>query len=230
MHHLHLALGAVMTARDGWRRPAVYSTVEQEVASIRGAAGLSDISPDAKAALRGSGAGDLVDGAFGEALGLRVGRCALLPGSDSPSRAPVLLARLTRDEMMGFAEPAERGNVLDLLAGRAGPRSHALDLTSALAGVVVTGPAAASALSAVSGLDTSPAGLPNMSCAQGEAAGVHAIFVRADLGELPGIRLYFGREYGEHLWEALLDACRDHGAAPVGLEALARVRTTEPMR
>ena len=62
-----------------------------------------------------------------------------------------------------------------------------------------------------------------MGCAQGEAVGVHGIFVRADRGGVPGYRLYFGREYGEYVWEALLDAGREYGAAPVGIEALALI-------
>ena len=47
--------------------------------------------------------------------------------------------------------------------------------------------------------------------------------MRADRGGVPGYRLYFGREYGEHVWEALLDAGREYGAVPVGIRRRWRV-------
>ena len=229
MHHLHLELGARMVEEGGWQRPAVYTTVDEEVDRLRGAAGITDVSPDGKISLQGSSIGSMVDGAFAEARsdeGLRAGECAFVANSGKPHAPPVLLARLASDEMVAFTGPPEREGVRDSLASHAGPTAQAVDLTSALAGAAITGPSAALVLSSVSGLDTSPDNLPDMGCAQGEAAGVHGIFVRADRGGVPGYRLYFGREYGEYVWEALLDAGREYGAAPVGTEALARLRWT----
>ena len=229
-----------MVEEEGWQRPVVYSTVDEEVERLRGAAGLTDISPDGKVNLQGHGVGGLVDSAFSRqerlsdsasgaesALGaLRAGECVFVAASEKPDAPPVLLARLASDEMVAFTGPSERGTVHASLSGHAGPTAQAVDLTSALAGAAITGPSAALVLSSVSGLDTSPDNLPGMGCAQGEAAGVHGIFVRADRGGIPGYRLYFGREYGEYVWEALLDAGREYGAAPVGTEALARLRWT----
>ena len=229
MHHLHLELGARMVEEGGWQRPAVYTTVDEEVDRLRGAAGITDVSPDGKISLQGSSIGSMVDGAFAEARsdeGLRAGECAFVANSGKPHAPPVLLARLASDEMVAFTGPPEREGILDSLAGHAGPTAQAVDLTSALAGVAINGPSADLVLSSVSGLDTSPDNLPDMGCAQGEAAGVHGIFVRADRGGVPGYRLYFGREYGEHVWEALLDAGREYGAVPVGTEALAGLQCT----
>ena len=73
-----------------------------------------------------------------------------------------------------------------MLSGHDGPTAQAVDLTSALAGAAITGPSADLVLSSVSGLDTSPDNLPDMSCAQGEAVGVHGILVRADREGYPG--------------------------------------------
>ena len=229
MHHLHLELGAKMVEAGGWQRPAVYTTVDEEVERLRGAAGITDVSPDGKISLQGIGVGGMVGGAFAEARPMEnmySGKCAFVAASGKPDGPPVLLARLASDEMVAFTGPPEREGVRDSLASHAGPTTQAVDLTSALAGAAITGPSAALVLSSVSGLDTSPSNLPDMGCAQGEAAGVHGIFVRADRGVVPGYRLYFGREYGEYVWEALLDAGREYGAAPVGTEALARLRWT----
>ena len=229
MHHLHLELGAKMVEEEGWQRPVVYSTVDEEVERLRGAAGLTDISPDGKISLQGSSMGGMVGGALfeahsGEELG--TGECVFVAAPERPDAPAVLLARLASDEMVAFTGPSEREAVHASLSGHDGPTAQAVDLTSALAGAAITGPSAALVLSSVSGLDTSPDNLPDMGCAQGEAAGVHGIFLRADRGGMPGYRLYFGREYGEYVWEALLDAGREYGAAPVGTEALARLRWT----
>ena len=226
MHHLHLELGAKMVEAGGWQRPAVYTTVDEEVERLRGAAGVTDISPDGKISLQGRSIDSMVDGAFAEARsdeGLRTGKCAFVTPSGSSDAPAILLARLAIDEMFAITGPSEREAVQASLASYAGPTAQAVDLTSALAGAAITGPSAALVLSSVSGLDTSPDNLSDMGCAQGEAAGVHGIFVRADRGGVPGYRLYFGREYGEHVWEALLDAGREYGAAPVGTEALALI-------
>ena len=230
MHHLHLELGAKMVEAGGWQRPAVYTTVDEEVERLRGAAGLTDVSPDGKISLQGSGVGGMVGGAFAEARSMEnmhSGKCTFVAASGRPDTPAALLAQLAEDEIVAFTGPPEREGVLaTCLAGHAGPTAQAVDLTSALAGAAITGPSAALVLSSVSGLDTSPGNLPDMGCAQGEAAGVHGIFVRADRGGVPGYRLYFGREYGEHVWEALLDAGREYGAAPVGTEALAGLQWT----
>ena len=226
MHHMHVELGATMVDEGGWQRPTVYSTVEEEVELLRGAAGISDISPDGKISLQGSGISGMLGGAFAGASsgeGLGTGECALMTPSGSLDAPAVLLARLADDEMLAITGPSERGVVHTGLAGHAGPTAQAVDITSALAGAAITGPAAASVLSTVSGLDASAHSLGDMGCAQGEIAGVHGVFVRADRGGISGFRVYFGREYGEYVWEALLDSGRDCGASPVGIEALAAI-------
>ena len=226
MHHMHVELGAQMVEEDGWQRPAVYSTIEEEVELLRDAAGISDISPDGKISLQGSGVGDMVGGGFAGARSgesLRTGECVFVTSLERPDGLAVLLARLAADEMLVISGPSERGAVHTVLAGHAGPTAQAVDITSALAGAAITGPSAASVLSTVSGLDASADSLLDMGCAQGEIAGVHGVFVRADRGGVPGFRVYFGREYGEYVWETLLDSGRDCGAAPVGIEALAAI-------
>ena len=226
MHHVHIELGAMMVDEGGWQRPSVYSTVDEEVERLRDAAGITDISPDGKISLQGSGVGDMVGGGLSSASsgeGLGIGGCALVTPSGSPDASAVLLSRLADDEMFAVTSPSERRTVYASLAGHAGPTAQAVDVTSALAGAAITGPSAAMVLSAVSGLDTSRGNLPDMGCSQSEIAGVHGVFVRADRGEVPGYRVYFGREYGEYVWEALMDSGRDYGAAPVGIEALARL-------
>lgn len=221
MHHLHVELGATMVEKDGWRRPAHYGSADEETERLRNSVGLLDISPDGKINLSGMGLDGLLSRAFGQKTPLGMGDSLVLPLPESPDGPSVTLARLAADEMMAITEPAERQGVLTKLADHADASTQAVDVTSALAGVAITGPSAYLLLSAVSELNTSPGAFPNLSCAQSAVAEVHGTFVRADIGEVLSYRLYFGREFGQYMWEALLDAGLDYDAAPVGLEALA---------
>ena len=113
MHHLHLELGARMVEEEGWQRPVVYSTVDEEVERLRGAAGLTDISPDGKINLHGNSIGGMVGGALFEAHSreeLRIGECAFVAASERPDAPAVLLARLASDEMVAFTGPSGARN------------------------------------------------------------------------------------------------------------------------
>jgi len=55
-------------------------------------------------------------------------------------------------------------------------------------------------------------------------AEVHGTLLRIDTGGLPSFDLYFGREFGEYLWDALLEAGGEYSVAPFGIEAMARLK------
>ena len=68
-------------------------------------------------------------------------------------------------------------------------------------------------------LDLRPAQFPDLSCAQGSLAGIHTLVIRADIQAHLAYQVYCGREFGEYLWDALLDAGQEFGARPFGLAA-----------
>ena len=102
---------------------------------------------------------------------------------------------------------------------------HLLDHTSGLAGVRLTGPESDQLLSKLTELDTSPDAFPNLSCAQTRCAEIHGTLIRTDLGPLPSYDLFFPREFGEYMWDAIFEAGEEFGVAAVGFEAADRVRT-----
>ena len=58
-----------------------------------------------------------------------------------------------------------------------------------------------------------------MGATHGLVAGVPSLMMRIGfVGEI-SYELHFPAEYGEHLWQALLQAGRDLGVAPFGVEA-----------
>src|SRR4029078_4606465 len=71
-------------------------------------------------------------------------------------------------------------------------------------------------LSKVTSIDLSKAAFPYMGCAQGTVAGVACMLFRIGfVGEL-SYEIHFAAEYGDYIWDALLEAGKDAGIAPFG--------------
>ena len=227
MHHQHLALGAVMVESDGWLRPSRYATVEQELEQIGRSVGLCDISATGKLSLQGSELDSALGGVFTDLrpLGVAVARRQRVTGVDNSES--VVLMRLAYDEMMVLTSPSLAPSVVKTLEEQASQCSHVVNLTSALAGVRITGPSGHLLLAALTEIDVAPEVFPNSSCAQARVADTHGTLLRLDLGALLSYEFYFGREFGEYMWEALLDAGHEYEVAPFGLEAMERLNAGE---
>ena len=50
--------------------------------------------------------------------------------------------------------------------------------------------------------------------------GVRSLFIRSERG----LQLHFQREFGEYLWESLMDAGKEFGIRAVGVEAITAAR------
>ena len=61
------------------------------------------------------------------------------------------------------------------------------------------------------------------SSAQSQFAEIHGTLVRLDAAGLPAYTLFFGREYGDYMWESVLEAGERYGLVPFGTEALGRL-------
>ena len=223
MHYRHLSLGAVMVERDGWQRPARYTPVERELDQLREAVGLCDISPVGKLSVQGDDLDSALARAFGDARPLVVGAVQRRSVSSGSGQLPVALAYLAQDEAMVLTEPGHAAAVSEALEQRADLCAHVVDVTSGLGGIRITGPSGHLLLAGVTELDASPDALPELSCAQTRVAEVHAVLLRLDLGSVLSYEVYFGREFGEYMWDALLDAGDEHGATPVGIEAMEKL-------
>ena len=221
MHHLHVDLGAVMVEVSGWMLPARYTSAESELDRVRRAAGIADISPTAKLSLQGrdldSLLGDRVPGWRPPPVGT-VGR-PHTEGADGISGAR--MARLADDEALVLAGPGQAGQIEQVLRSDSGRCAHVVDVTSAMAGVRLAGPAALDIVRSVTDLDLRPSVFPNMTCAQTKVAEVYGMILRVDAGDLPAYELFFGREFGEYMWDALMEAGGPAGLTPFGTEAAA---------
>jgi aminomethyltransferase len=213
----HLSLGATLVETDGWRMPARYSTVEEETERLRATGGICDISSRGKLTLHGE-----IDSQISKALGQPGSQATGMVREASHTSGDIVIARLAADEALLLT--AGRSGELAALLEDGEACSHTVDMTSVLAGLAIAGPEAQSVLAALTELDTSDTAFGNLSCAQGMIAEVRGTLLRADRGGVPGYELYFGRDYGEYMWDAVLEAGEPAGLMPVGTEALAALR------
>ena len=219
MHHKHLQLGASMVERDGWQQPSHFGSVEADAKHLREAVGLCDISPRAKFALKGDHLDQLVSRVFSTASIPNVGEIRLEAPAGGNNDAKAALSRLAWDEIVCVAPAGLAPRLAEALKDDSGQCAHALDISPGLAGVGIAGPLANRLLGMLSELNTSNSAFPNLRCAQSKFADIHGTLLRMDHGELLYYQLYFPREFGEYMWDAMVEAAGLYGGGPVGFEA-----------
>ena len=211
LHYRHLELGAEMVQHEGWTLPARYTNPDDEAASVRQSVGITDFSQVGKIRLQGESIDKALLAAIPDYHATGVGAVAV-------SKAGYVVARLADDDYLIITEPEQIKATLKSL--RQDGRAHPVNVTSVLASIRLVGPNAPAVLAGASELDLSPANFPDLSCVQTMVAEIHGIIIRRDIGNLLSYDLYFSRDYGDHLWESLMDAGERHGLTPFGLEAL----------
>ena len=229
LHHVHLALGAEMGESYGWLRPVGYTTPGEECEAVRSGVGLCDASPSGKLLLHGEIDRYVMEG-LQQGGPEEPGDAVLMQFTEDSGIGDILASRLAMDEALLVTAPNQSPMVAETLGSMEDACAHSVDVTSARTGICVAGPAAQRTLAAVTEIDTSPHGFPDMSCAQGSLSQVHATLIRHDLGDLPCYYVYVDRAYGEYLWETLIEAGSRYGITPFGTAALAQLQPQSPRR
>ena len=228
LHAFHLA-EASMIEDHGWQCADSYGAVDAEVRAIREQVGLSDISPLAKLDIQGND----VFASLGQKLSLGisletvpVGRVVRIPAQalQLDTQASGLLCSLARNHARLISPPGTAGavharveSVIQQTADSA--CIHLTDVTSNFTATQIMGPRSRELLRKLTALDLRPAQFPDLSCAQGSLASIHALVLRADVQAHLAYQVYCGREFGAYVWDALLDAGQEFGALPFGLAA-----------
>ena len=237
LHAFHLSAGAGMAENNGWHCPDSYGSVDAEVQAVFEQVGLSDISPLAKLDMQGNNAfaalvqwlsPDLSLGLSPETLPgrtvVRVTPQALHIDPDTSGLPGGLVCSLARNHARLISSPGTAAAVQSHLEAVTQPAAasacvHLTDVTSSFTAVQIAGPRSRDLLRKLTALDLRPAQFPDLSCAQGSLANVHALVIRADIQTHLSYQVYYGREFGEYVWEALLDAGQEFGALPFGMAA-----------
>lgn len=232
LHAFHLA-EASMIEDHGWQCADSYGSVDAEVQVIREQVGLSDISPLAKLDIQGN---DVLASlgqklSLGLSLGISletipVGRAVRVPAQalQLNTRANGLLCSLARNHARLISPPGTASAVhtrVESVVQQTADSAciHLTDVTSNFTAIQMVGPLGRDLLRKLTALDLRPAQFPDLSCAQGSLASIHALVLRADIQAHLAYQVYCGREFGAHVWDALLDAGQEFGALPFGLAA-----------
>ena len=214
-----------MATVDGWQLPADYGDASQEAALLRETVGVSDISPVGKLRVVGASAAEAVGTLIPRLVGLAPGAVGEVDSLSDGAGGNLLAAWLTADELLVLTPTGQAPATMDAMPNLDAICAHVVDITSGLCGVSIIGPASTQLLSRITDLDISPRAIPDLTCAQARFAEVQGLLLRRDVQIIPAYQLYAGREFGEYLWEALIDAATETGGGPVGTEALARLRS-----
>ena len=227
MYCAQLAMGAVMATVDGWQLPTDYGDASQEAALLRETVGVSDISPVGKLRVVGAGAAEAVGTLIPRLVGFAPGAVGEADSPSDGAGGSLLAAWLTADELLVLTPTGQVQAALDAMPNLDAICAHVVDITSGLCGVSIIGPASMQLLSRITDLDILPRAMPDLTCAQARFAEVQGLLLRRDIKSVPAYQLYAGREFGEYLWEALIDAATETGGGPVGTEALSDLKSVD---
>ena len=216
LHQRHVELGAEMALADGWLRPVRYAASDEELAAVRAGVGVCDLSPMGKLTLLGDGLDAPLSDVFPDSTPPAVGRASRVDEE-------TIVARLARDEAFVTTAAGPALRLSERLNSGASGCAHVVDVTSALAAVRIAGPRAPDLLAALTELDVAGDAFGDASCAQSRFAEIHGTLVRLDAAGLPAYTLFFGREYGDYMWESIMEAGERYGLVPFGIETLGRL-------
>lgn len=238
MHQRHLELGASMIPAGDWQRPGHYGPaaqrqecIRQEAVLVRQKVGLIDLSTLGGLDIRGPDAGELLNRLYTFAFVKQpVGRSryALMTNEQGAVIDDGVCARFAEEHFYVTATTSGVTRIYQqMLKWNAQWRLKVdvANVTSAFAGVNVAGPLSRQVLEKICqdvALDAQA--FPYLGVRQGRLKVAGGALVPARLlrvgfvGEL-GYEIHVPSRYGEALWDALLEAGREFGIQPFGVEA-----------
>jgi glycine cleavage system aminomethyltransferase T len=192
VHHLHVHERAKFAVQHGWEIAASFGDVGAERNAAVKAVALADVSWLGKLECKGPWAASLA----------------------SQPVAGGVACPVTPERLLWIVEPSSIDSARKTLESvRAGqPRCYLIDTSSVHASFELIGPHVSDVLSKLASAKPE-IGTPIFA----SVGGVRSLFVRSTRG----LQLHFQREFGEYLWESLLDAGKEFGIRAVGVEALA---------
>ena len=195
-------MGAVIRVDRGWAGVAHFTSLREESEAVRRAVGLADCSSIPKFNLQGGNLNSSPElGEAVQAWRLRAGRYLVTcPTGDRD----LVEGELNRYVAAG-GEPSDP--------------VYLTDVTSGYAALLLAGPRSPEVLRKLVDLDTSDDAFPNLTCAQTGIHHTYAILMRRDIESLRAYLILVNREYGEWLWETVLDAGAEFGIRPFGSRA-----------
>jgi sarcosine oxidase subunit alpha len=225
MHRRHEQAGAVWMDAGTWRRPRAYGDPADEVRAVRERVGIIDVSTLGKLDVQGRDAGRLLEKVYTHRFAaLPLGRVRYAVASDDSGIVldDGTVARLGTDRYFVTTTTSGVGQMESWLrwwTEGTGWCAHVANVTSTYAAINLAGPRARDVIARLTELDLSATALPYLAAVEGAVAGIPTLLLRVGfVGEL-GFEMHFPADYGEAMWDALLEAGAEFGIRPFGVEA-----------
>ena len=204
LHHRLVAAGARMRPYRGWEQAVSVGAPDADAQALRSGVVLADFSAQHLLLVQAQELAGWLP------VVPEVGRVARVGGSGTLLRC----CRLTADSALFMGAAA-----IDLPATPAGC-AHRTDLTSGRTILAVAGPRSPDLLGAATQVDLRDRVMPDGRCLQSSLARVPATILRFDRQGIRSYEILVPRDYGEYVWDVLLDAGAPLDARPVGVAAL----------
>ena len=225
MDRIHRELGAAMVESGPWWRPHNYGSPADECAAVRERVGIIDVGTLGKLEVVGRDAPQLLDRLYTHRFSdLAVGRIryGLMTSDNGVILDDGTVTRLAEDRYFvtttsGNADVIEEW--FNWWNAGSGNCAHVVNVTAAYGAVNVAGPKARETLGKLTSIDLSTRNFRYMRSTQGEVAGVPCLLLRIGFVGETGWEVHFPAEYGEYMWNAIMEAGREFGISPFGLEA-----------
>jgi aminomethyltransferase len=259
MHHSHVEAGGEMWAEAGWEAPqwfesnadlvteygdqiperdewagTYWSPIEgAEALHVRNAVGLHDMTPFNKMEVVGPDAGAFVQRLCTNDMDIDVGdvKYTLMCNEAGGVRADITVTRTADDRYLLLTTGREVGNNHVAWVREQSPEGVVVnDVTSSLAAMVCTGPDARKVLSKVTDADLSDDAFPFFTSQEIFVRNVPVRALRVSYAGELGWELYTPSEYGEQLWEHVMEAGEEYDIRPYGNGALNALRIEKGFR
>lgn len=232
MHAMHQQLGAQLMPAGLWMRPAYYGApqnrrqcIEQEALAVRGNVGIVDVSTLGGLEVSGGDAGEFLERMYtGRFASLPVGRTRYVAMCNEQGVVidDGVACRLHGQQYYVTATTSGVDNVYrNMLRWNAQWRLDVdiSNVSAAWAAVNVTGAPVRKILEKVGcDVDLSADAFRYMGVREGAVAGIPARLIRVGfVGEL-GYEIHVPASMGAALWQALMEAGREFGIKPFGVE------------
>ena len=227
IHAWHKRRGAKMMIAGLWYRPHSYEEdIGMEVRAVRERVGLIDVSTLGKFRLTGPGVPTLLNRLYiNQWQDLKVGRVryGVMCNDEAVVLDDGVCARLGDKEWYMTTTSSGATSIFEWiqwwLQSGWGEGIHLADLTESYAAFNLAGARSRGVLQKLTTLDLTNAAFPYMHTREAEVAGVPCRLLRIGFtGEL-SYEVHAPSGYALHIWEALMEAGRQFGIGPFGMEA-----------
>lgn len=241
MHDWHDGKDVEWIPAGLWDRPRFYparageplrEAYIRETKQTRGSVGLCDVTTLGKIDIQGPDAAELLNRVYTNGFAkLPVGkaRYGLMLREDGQVFDDGTTSRLGENHFVMTTTTANAVTVmakLEFYLQCVWPdlKAKVVSVTEQYAAIAVAGPNSRKVLEKLVDIDLSDAAFPFMACGPCVAAGVPGRLFRISFSGELAFEINVPSDYGQHMWDALMDAGAEFGVVPYGLEALGNMR------